>query len=297
MTALAVVLALLGALFLAGAATLQHRAVGAVTAGSSEPGTLTPGGLRTLLRRRTWLAGLALGAAGAGLHVLALALAPLPTVQPLGVLAVPMAVLLAGRGRPSAGVLGGVALAVAGVGVFVALSAGPTGGRPVPDGFVTDTGLAVAVAVAALAWLAHLRTGWVRSLACATAAATAFGYASLLLRATSQLLTGAGAPLDVVAALGAAAVALLAGGWLVQQSFASGPPEPVIACLTVVDPIVAVGLAMTVLGEGRTDAPLALAAAAAVATAGVLALARHHPDAVDRRRSPSSPLPTERTPR
>ncbi len=65
-----------------------------------------------------------------------------------------------------------------------------------------------------------------------------------------------------------------------QQAFASGPPEVVVACLTVVDPIVAVVLGVALLGEGVPDAPLPLMfGCAAAAAAGVAALARHHPDA------------------
>ncbi|MGE3286930.1 MAG: hypothetical protein AB7J32_12630 [Pseudonocardia sp.] len=290
MTALAVALAVLGALCFAVAATLQHREVRAVTPAT---GTLSAGGLRDLVRRRRWLAGFALGAAGAALHLLALVLAPLPLVQPLGVLAVPMAVLLAGRTPPQAGVLIGVALTVAGVAGFVGLSADAGSGAATPSGAVTDAGLAVALAVAVLVGFAHVRTAWVRSLANAAAAAVSFGYGSVLLRAASLMVDG-GSLVDAAGAVGAAAVALLVGGWLVQQAFASGPPETTVACLTVVDPIVAVCLAMAVLGEGRTASPGALLAAAAVATAGVLVLARHHPDAVDRRRR--DPLPSRRRP-
>jgi hypothetical protein len=78
------------------------------------------------------------------------------------------------------------------------------------------------------------------------------------------------------------AAAVLVGGWLVQQAFASGPPEVVIACLTVVDPIVAVLLGAVLLGEGvatPAETWVLLAGAAITATAGVIALARHHPDA------------------
>jgi threonine/homoserine efflux transporter RhtA len=127
--------------------------------------------------------------------------------------------------------------------------------------------------------------GWVRCVACATAGAVAFGLVSTLVRAVSQeVVFGVAALLDpsVLAAVIGIGVAVLVGGWLVQQAFASGPPEVVIACLTVVDPIVAVLLGSTLLGEAahtpsRTWA--LLVAAALVATVGVLALARHHPDA------------------
>src|SRR5690606_41575720 len=83
--------------------------------------------------------------------------------------------------------------------------------------------------------------------------------------------------LPVLAAVAGFAAAVLVGGWLVQQAFASGPPEVVIACLTVVDPIVAVLLGAVLLGEGvatPAETWFLLAGAAITATAGVIALAR-----------------------
>lgn len=279
--AVAVVLAVLGAGCFAGAAVLQHRAVGAVTGGAG----LRVGGLAALLRRRSWLAGIALGVAGTALHAAALVLAPLSLVQPVGVLAVPLAVLLTAvraRRGPGPGVVAGIALAVGGVGVFVLVVAGAGRVGPVPPGAV-----AVAVAVAgagmlALVGLRLLTRGWLRCVAAATAAAVGFGLVSVLVRAFAQAVRAgdldAGAPGAALALLGA----LVSGAWLVQQAFASGPPEVVVACLTVVDPLVAVLLGVVLLGEAPAADPAALAVlvpAAAVAVAGVVALARHHPDA------------------
>jgi hypothetical protein len=139
--------------------------------------------------------------------------------------------------------------------------------------------------VLALAGLGLARSGWVRCVACATAGAAAFGLVSALVRAVSQsVVAGDVGPfeLPVLAAVAGIAAAVLVGGWLVQQAFASGPPEVVIACLTVVDPIVAVLLGAVLLGEGvatPVETWLVLAGAAITATAGVIALARHHPDA------------------
>ena len=127
---LAITFALLGAVCFAGAAVLQH---GAVAAGSDPHSDGRPGkaislrGLREIARRPGWLAGLALAAGGSALHAVALVLAPLSVVQPLGVLAVPIAVLLTAlrtRRRPVPGVIVGVLLSIAGVGVFVATAAG-----------------------------------------------------------------------------------------------------------------------------------------------------------------------------
>jgi drug/metabolite transporter (DMT)-like permease len=288
----AIVLALLGAVCFAGAAVLQHSAVnaGSSSAEDDRPGkALSLRGLRAITRRPGWLAGLGLAAGGSTLHAVALVLAPLSVVQPLGVLAVPIAVLLTTvrtHRRPAPGVLVGVLLSVAGVAVFVGAAAGTAVSSPPPDQATLIVSLIVAGVVLVLAAVGFARSGWMRCVACAMAGAVAFGLVSALVRAVSQsVVAGDVGPLDlpVLAAVAGIAAAVLVGGWLVQQAFASGPPEVVIACLTVVDPIVAVLLGAVLLGEGAAtpaETWVLLAGAAFTATAGVVALARHHPDAV-----------------
>ncbi|MFC5993348.1 hypothetical protein ACFQE5_03865 [Pseudonocardia hispaniensis] len=291
---LAVVLAALGAASFALAAGLQHRAVAtAMDAGSATSAGLGLRAVGGLVRRPGWLAGLALGATGAGLHAAALVLAPVSVVQPIGVLAVPFAVLLAARAggvRPAPGVVGGVALSLAGVGGFVALAAGSAASAladpaalPVASAVIGGIGLA-------LAGFGALAAGPVRCIACATAGAVAFGLVSALLRALAQqIIAGVGA-LDVAGVLAGIAVLLAVGGWLVQQAFAAGPPELVISCLTVIDPLVAVGLGVLALGEGAAIGVLTavgMTGCAVAAALGVLALARYHPDAA--RRAPRGP--------
>jgi hypothetical protein len=295
---LAIALAVAGAFCFAGAAVLQHRAVTAATptavgVGGPRPGRALPwSGLIAATRRPGWILGLALAGGGTVLHGIALVLAPLSVVQPVGVLAVPMAVVLSavrtGR-RPGGGVLAAVAVCVAGVAVFVGVAAGTAVNGPPPGGATLIAGLVVAAVVAALGAVGLDHTGWIRCVCCATAGAVAFGLVSTLLRAVSQeVVYGVGALLDlgVLGSVIGLITALLAGGWLVQQAFAAGAPEVVIACLTVVDPIVAVLLGAVLLGEGAATPAgiwLLLVSAAAAATAGVVALARHHPDAAGRR--------------
>jgi len=300
-TGIAIVLAVLGAACFAGAAVLQH---GAVTAGSHREEDDQPGkvvslrGLREITRRPGWLAGLALAGTGSALHATALVLAPLSVVQPLGVLAVPLAVLLTAMRTdrtPAAGVVVGVLLTIAGVAVFVGAAAGTAVSSPPPGQATLVAGIVVACVVLALAGLGFARSGWVRCVACAMAGATAFGLVSALVRAVSQSVVAGDVglfALPVLAAVAGIAAAVLVGGWLVQQAFASGPPEVVIACLTVVDPIVAVLLGAVLLGEGvatPAETWFLLAGAAITATAGVIALARHHPDAAAARAARPGP--------
>src|SRR4051812_41304789 len=181
-----------GAVCFAGAAVLQHRAVTAATPGSIGPGdpsALSMPGLLAATRRPGWLLGLALAGGGTVLHAGALVLAPLSVVQPVGVLAVPIAVLLSavrtGR-RPGRNVLAAVAVCVGGVATFVSLAAGSAVSSPPPGGATLAAGLAVAAVVLALAAVGLEHTGWVRCVSCATAGAVAFGLVSTLVRAVSQ---------------------------------------------------------------------------------------------------------------
>ena len=78
-----------------------------------------------------------------------------------------------------------------------------------------------------------------------------------------------------------------------QTAYSSGPPDLVIAGLTVIDPIVAIIIGLTVLGEAA-NAPLwayiGFGVAGVIAVIGVCDLARNHPQVV----SDSQELPIQR---
>lgn len=286
-TGVAVGLALIDAMLFAASATLQHHAV----SDKQADGHLTMRGLLSVVKQRRWQAGIALGGLAVLLHAIALLLAPLRVVQPVGVLAVPIAVLLTAarvRLRPPRGVVLGAALAVTGVVSFVIVSAGSVTSHPPEGSAVVAACLAVAALVVLLTFAGLAARGWLRCVAYATAAATAFGLVSALVRAVSLSVTSGEAELLDTGTLLAGAVILavtVGGGWLVQQAYAAGAPAVVVASLTVVDPIVAVLLGAVLLGEG-SHTPLGLwlvmGVATAAAVAGVITLAKHHPDATTR---------------
>jgi hypothetical protein len=74
--------------------------------------------------------------------------------------------------------------------------------------------------------------------------------------------------------------AVVLGAYFVQTAYSLGSPDLVIAGLTVVDPLIAVVIGISVLGEAA-NAPLwaipVWAVAGAVAVYGVFQLAKHHP--------------------
>jgi hypothetical protein len=89
-------------------------------------------------------------------------------------------------------------------------------------------------------------------------------------------------PLMIVCLVGLVAAALL-GGYFVQTAYSVGSPDLVIAGLTVIDPLVAIAIAIAVLGEADRFPPFAIAGlgvGGALAVVGVILLARHHPQTV-----------------
>lgn len=128
MTALAVIFALLSATVAAISTSLQHQA--AELAPSSVNGTW--GLLRHLVQRPLWLLGQACGVVTVVFHALALRFGPITLVQPLVVSGVVMAVpLRAGMERrlPGRREMAAVALAAAGLAVFLVVSAPSAGHR------------------------------------------------------------------------------------------------------------------------------------------------------------------------
>jgi drug/metabolite transporter (DMT)-like permease len=78
-------------------------------------------------------------------------------------------------------------------------------------------------------------------------------------------------------------VAALLGGYFVQTAYSVGSPDLVIAGLTVIDPLVAIAIAIAVLGEADRFPPFAivgLGIGGALAVIGVILLARLHPQTI-----------------
>lgn len=222
-----------------------------------------------LLRRGLWLAGSAVDFIGFLLHVGALHLGGVVAVQALLTTTLPFGLVL-GRTRPGrVGWFGAALLAVGLAGLLLALDPHP--GQVHTDGVVLAT-IAVSV-VSGLTWWAG---GPVPQ---------AFG-AALLFALTAALAAGVG---DQFASHGLTgplphpelyllALAASTGLILEQRAFAAGPLAPSLVTLTLADPLASVALGTTVTGDRLRGGSYALAAGAAgaLASAGVIILARAH---------------------
>ncbi|MEU9094471.1 DMT family transporter [Streptomyces sp. NPDC048428] len=264
--ALSVLLSLVSAVAYAAGAIVQER-----VATASDGRSLAP------LRNRVWWAAVALNGVGAVLHVVALAYGPLSLVQPLGALtivfALPMAALFVRR-KAGATAWRGAVMTTAGLAGLLAL----TGSSDAHSlGGPQQLMLAVVTfgAVAALILVAKaMRRPVMRSVVLAGAAGVAFGIASVFTKTVAMQWTsgsvGAGLPtLLVIAALAGA------GLLLSQAAYRGAGLTAPLATVTVVNPVVAAAVGITLFGEqfryGTAGTMLALACGA-VAAGGLIML-------------------------
>lgn len=291
MPLLAIVLALLGAVFLAFGAQRQGSAVRANTGGLN----LSSSGFTRLLVNPRWLFGLVLLGAGMALNVVALTLASLTVVQPIGAVALVITTVVNARdqgiriNRPT---VAAITACVTGSALFVLLAVTVTReNHAIDPAQELSVVLLVGAAVALFGSLAVVGRHRLNAFAYILGAGVLFGFVAVLTKITAgHLLDPNGrfllnVPVLTVVALVAAAAL---GAWFVQSAYATGPPDLVIAGLTVIDPMIGIAVGIVILDELQPDVQtvtaLGMGAAALIAIVGVVALSRHHPDVVKRQR-------------
>ncbi|MFE5239416.1 MULTISPECIES: DMT family transporter [unclassified Streptomyces] len=264
--ALSVLLSLVSAVAYAAGAIVQERVASAAGSRPYAP-----------LRNGVWWVAVGLNGVGALLHVVALAYGPLSLVQPLGALtivfALPMAAVFVRR-RAGRTAWRGAVMATVGLAGLLALT-GSAGSHTLagPEQLTLATGTFGAVA-AVLVVAKGLHRPMLRSVVLATGAGVAFGMASVFTKTVAVEWTsgvvGSGLPtLLVIAALAAA------GLLLSQAAYRGAGLTAPLATVTVVNPVVAAAVGITMFGEqfryGLTGALLALACGA-LAAAGLVLL-------------------------
>ncbi|MGV8852949.1 MAG: DMT family transporter [Rhodoglobus sp.] len=291
--AVGIPLALIGAILLSLGAQFQHRGVARMEKfhGSEASSGLNFGQIRALLARPSWVIGTAFLGLAIVFQLSSLAIAPIMVVQPLGAVALVMTAIMNSRLtkiRLDAISVRAIVMCVVGVGVFVAIAA-----KFAKSTVVTQRELSIVLVV-----LAIVLALWIVLFAIfrknaspvfyILGAGMLFGFVATLAkvvidRIKTIIILGSGVEstdlLTVLCIVGLIAASLL-GTYFVQTAYASGPPDLVVAGLTVVDPLVAVTVGIIVLGEA-SDAPLwagiTFVIAGAVAIFGVFSLSKHHP--------------------
>jgi hypothetical protein len=283
--ALGIPIALVGAVFLALGAQFQSRGVAKVEASSGVLATsgLNRGHLLALLSRPSWVVGTVMLGLAIVLQLISLGIAPLIVVQPLGAVALVITAILNARMTKSS--LGprsirAITLCVGGVGLFVLFAALFAKETPISTRQLVIILVILAVVLVVFGvGFAYLRRRF-KAIAYILGAGVLYGFVATLAKVVIvRIRTGDFEALTVVCVV-ALITAAAVGAYFVQNAYASGPPDLVIAGLTVVDPLVAVGIGVIVLGEA-SEAPLyaviAFVISAAVAIFGVFQLAKFHP--------------------
>ncbi|MGW2959192.1 DMT family transporter [Streptomyces sp. NPDC001220] len=281
--ALSVLLSFVSAVAYAGGAIVQEQV--AVT---------SPDEQYAPLRRPSWWGAMALNGLGGLLHVVALAYGPLSLVQPLGALtivfALPMAALFVGRTAGSTAWRGAIMATVglAGLLSLVGTSDSHTLDSAGRTGVAVVTGGAI-VALMAAGRAAH-RHPVVRSVLLAVASGIAFGMSSVFTKVVAIDWDGGIAVSDALwlAVIGVYAVA---GVMISQSAYRGGGLAAPLATLTVVNPVLAAAVGITMFDEtfryGATGTLLALGCGV-VATGGLILLTTE--------RIESTPHPAHSTP-
>ncbi|MDH6627811.1 drug/metabolite transporter (DMT)-like permease [Streptomyces sp. LBL] len=239
--AVSVLLSLVSAVAYAAGAIVQEQ-----VAMSSPDGQYAP------LRRPGWWAAVALNGTGGLLHVVALAFGPLSLVQPLGALtivfALPMAALFVGR-KAGATAWRGAIMATVGLAGLLSL-VGTSDAQSLDTAqrvfvAVVTAGAVIALMVAGRA--AH-RHPAVRSMLLATASGIAFGMSSVFTKTVAVDWTG-GVSVADIPSLAVIGVLATAGMLLSQASYRGAGLAAPLAMLTVVNPVVAAAVGITMFEE------------------------------------------------
>lgn len=291
-------LALLGAVFMSFGAQYQHRGVTKVEllSGSSGKAGLSGGQLLGLLKRPSWVVGTVMLGFAIACQLSALAFAPLIIVQPIGAISLVITTLLNSRVtgiRPTRRSVMAIIACVGGIFIFVTIAAFFATENPITERetIVILSLLGVVLLVLAGLWLWLRKRG--QALFYIVASGMIYGFVATLAKVVIERIKANDFDWLTILCIVSLLAAVALGAYFVQTAYAVGPPDLVIAGLTVIDPIVAVIIGLTVLQEAA-NAPawafVGFAVAGAIAIFGVITLARFHPQVV----SNSQELPIQR---
>ena len=283
--------ALIGAVFLALGAQFQHKGVERMEQlRGQQTGGISIRSLLALLARPAWVIGTVMLGLAILFQLTSLTLSPILVVQPVGALALVITAILNARlsktplDRKS---IRAIIMCVGGVAVFVTVAALFAQSPAITELQLTVVLILLGVVLVAFAVLFITLRKRIGAMFYILGAGVLFGFVATLAKVVIDRIKTlaftdivSGGEWLLVGCIAALLVAALLGSYFVQTAYASGPPDLVVAGLTVIDPLVAVLIGILVLGEaGQVPfwAILVFVAAGAVAVWGVLQLARHHP--------------------
>ena len=282
---LGVPVALIGAVFLSFGAQYQSRGLVKVEGitGDKAGSGLNWRHIRELLRRPSWVVGTSLLGLAVVFQLLSLTLSPLIVVQPLGVVAMVITAVLNAKMtgvQTNHATRISIGLSVTGVAIFVLIAAFTASSVPVTPAKLITLLVLFAVMLLLFGVLFLLFRHRSVALVYIVGAGAIYGFVATFAKAVIQRLEQQEFDWLTWLVVAALVIGALLGMAFVQNAYSSGPPDLVVAGLTVIDPLVAVIIGIVVLDE-ISNAPLwaiiGFIVSGVVAIIGVLGLARFHP--------------------
>ena len=242
--------------------------------------------LLQVLVRPKWLSGLGFMVVGIVFQLAALTFAPLIVVQPIGAIALVFTAIINSRvtrSMPNRATVLAISFCVGGIALFVTLASNVAHEVPIDDGklvqiLVTLGG--ILTLFGAIFFLLRKRHGALNYI---VGAGVLYGFVATLAKVVIQRIEQQQFEWLTLGCLIALAAAVALGSWFVQNAYSSGPPDLVIAGLTVLDPIVAVLVAIVILNEAHAASvwvEVGFAVSGLVAIIGVYLLSRVHPEMI-----------------
>jgi drug/metabolite transporter (DMT)-like permease len=289
--AIGIPIALFGAILISIGTQLQHTGVARVGSTADTKAGLSIRQLLALARQPLWVGGTLMLALAILFQLTSLGFAPLIVVQPLGAIALVVTAIVNSR---QSGVkldrlsVRAIVLCVGGVGLFVTIAALTAKSSPITELQLRVVLIILAVVLVAFGVIFGLLRKRFSAIFYIVGAGVLFGFVATLAKVVidrvktlsfSGFQLGNEEWLTLLCLVGLLVAALL-GSYFVQSAYSNGPPDLVVAGLTVIDPLVAITIGIAVLGEA-SHAPLwailAFIVAGAIAIFGVFMLAKTHP--------------------
>ncbi|MDH6277964.1 drug/metabolite transporter (DMT)-like permease [Aurantimicrobium minutum] len=278
--------ALVGAVLMSIGAQLQHRGVGKVGDDADEgSSSLNFKQLLGLFRRPSWLTGTLLLGGAIVFQLISLGFSPLIVVQPIGAVALVMTAILNSRvskTKLNKESILAITLSVGGIGIFVSIAAFTAVNAPMTSADLAEILIILLIVLAIFGALFLFLGKHLSALYYIVGAGVLYGFVATLAKVVITSITHGATDWLTWACLAALLAATILGALFVQNAYSSGPPDLVIAGLTVIDPIVAVTIGIVILDEASQAPPWAIVAyiiAGVLAVIGVFLLAKYHPDA------------------
>jgi drug/metabolite transporter (DMT)-like permease len=278
-------LALIGAVFLSLGAQFQHRGVVKVEAFTADTlgKGLNPKQLVLLLARPSWVFGTLMLGLAIVFQLGSLYFSPLIVVQPLGAIALVITSIVNSRVNHvqlNHKSIIAIIMCVGGVFLFVGVAAFTAVDKPIDDRQLITILIVLGVVLAAAGLAFALFRRHIRAIFYVIMAGVLYGFVATLAKVVLVRVQQGEFDWLTTFCVVALLLATALGAYFVQNAYASGPPDLVIAGLTVVDPMVAVAIGIVVLGEASQAPPWAIGVfilSGVIAMWGVFQLARNHP--------------------